>query len=171
MTEPEKTVLLSTASAIMRVGIAVLVFVVVGSAYLFYTREEDVGRCGVEAPPRPACGNVLDESAIAEMEARIGSKVNVQAGEKVFKGHCASCHKPDQDMTGPALKGILDRAPQPSVRWLHAFLSNEDSLIAVKDAYTINMLKNRKSEGAWRHPNELSQQDINNMIACVEVCR
>ena len=84
MTEPEKKVLLFTASAMMRVGIAVLVFVVVGSAYVLYTREEDVARCGVVAPPTPICGNVLDESAIAEMEARIGSKVNVQAGEKVF---------------------------------------------------------------------------------------
>src|SRR5690606_21847684 len=27
------------------------------------------------------------------------------AGEKLFKGNCASCHKPDKDMTGPALQG------------------------------------------------------------------
>ena len=30
-------------------------------------------------------------------------------GEKLFKMHCGSCHKPDADMTGPALKGARAR--------------------------------------------------------------
>ncbi|MBK9761733.1 MAG: cytochrome c [Flavobacteriales bacterium] len=30
-------------------------------------------------------------------------------GEKLFKGNCASCHKPDVKMTGPALKGSKAR--------------------------------------------------------------
>ncbi len=30
-------------------------------------------------------------------------------GEKLFRGNCASCHKPDKDMTGPALKGSRER--------------------------------------------------------------
>ena len=27
-------------------------------------------------------------------------------GEKIFKGNCAACHKPDAKLTGPALKGV-----------------------------------------------------------------
>ena len=30
-------------------------------------------------------------------------------GEKLFKGNCASCHKPDKDLTGPALQGARAR--------------------------------------------------------------
>ena len=30
-------------------------------------------------------------------------------GEKLFRGNCASCHKPDQDMVGPAVKGARAR--------------------------------------------------------------
>ena len=30
-------------------------------------------------------------------------------GEKLFKINCASCHKPHKKLTGPALKGALDR--------------------------------------------------------------
>ena len=30
-------------------------------------------------------------------------------GEKLFKQNCASCHFPDKDMTGPALKGARQR--------------------------------------------------------------
>lgn len=32
-----------------------------------------------------------------------------QDGEKLFQQNCASCHKPDKDMTGPALKGARQR--------------------------------------------------------------
>ncbi len=30
-------------------------------------------------------------------------------GEKLFKANCGSCHKPDKDMTGPAVKGARER--------------------------------------------------------------
>ena len=30
-------------------------------------------------------------------------------GKKLFNSMCASCHKPDKDFTGPALKGSLQR--------------------------------------------------------------
>src|SRR5437868_4130195 len=33
----------------------------------------------------------------------------VQQGEKLFKINCASCHKPDAEMVGPALKGAQAR--------------------------------------------------------------
>jgi cytochrome c551/c552 len=35
--------------------------------------------------------------------------VNGQDGEALFKANCASCHKVDKKMTGPALKGVHDR--------------------------------------------------------------
>ncbi len=31
------------------------------------------------------------------------------AGEKLFKANCGSCHKPDKDMTGPAVAGAKER--------------------------------------------------------------
>lgn len=31
------------------------------------------------------------------------------AGEKLFKGNCGSCHKPDKNLTGPMLKGARER--------------------------------------------------------------
>ncbi|MBK6884931.1 MAG: c-type cytochrome [Flavobacteriales bacterium] len=30
-------------------------------------------------------------------------------GEKLFKGNCGACHKPDKDLTGPAMKGARER--------------------------------------------------------------
>ena len=34
------------------------------------------------------------------------NEINIR-GEALFKANCASCHKPDKDFTGPALKGSL----------------------------------------------------------------
>jgi mono/diheme cytochrome c family protein len=54
-------------------------------------------------------------------------------GEKVFKGNCASCHKPDKDMTGPMLKGA-------KARWegngdIYAWVKNSTAYIATGNSY------------------------------------
>jgi mono/diheme cytochrome c family protein len=62
--------------------------------------------------------------------------INLQAfaadGEALFKANCASCHKPDKDFTGPALKGARDR--EPSKTWVYEWVRNSASVIE-KDAY------------------------------------
>ena len=51
--------------------------------------------------------------------------INIQSlaadGEALFKANCASCHKPDKDFTGPALKGWKDRVPTGDwiYKWIH----------------------------------------------------
>ncbi|WP_299833497.1 c-type cytochrome [uncultured Tenacibaculum sp.] len=47
-----------------------------------------------EEEPRFFCGTV---DTITEEQ---------RAGRKLFNANCASCHKLDKDMTGPALRGV-----------------------------------------------------------------
>jgi mono/diheme cytochrome c family protein len=54
-------------------------------------------------------------------------------GEKLFKGNCAACHKPDKDMTGPALKGA-------KARWegkgdIYSWVKNSSAYIATGNSY------------------------------------
>ena len=54
-------------------------------------------------------------------------KAQYDMGEKVFKANCASCHKPDKDMTGPALKSA-------KARWdgkgdIHLWVKNSQAFI------------------------------------------
>jgi mono/diheme cytochrome c family protein len=54
-------------------------------------------------------------------------------GEKLFKGNCASCHKPDKDLTGPALKGAV-------ARWegkgdIHAWVKNSSAYLKTGNPY------------------------------------
>jgi mono/diheme cytochrome c family protein len=44
-------------------------------------------------------------------------------GEVLFKANCASCHKPDMDFTGPALKGALQRWSGDK-KEMYAFIRN-----------------------------------------------
>lgn len=65
---------------------------------------------------------ILSTGASAQADKELYGK-----GEKIFKANCASCHKPDKDMTGPALKGA-------TARWegkgdVHAWIQNSQAYI------------------------------------------
>jgi len=58
-------------------------------------------------------------------------------GEALFKANCASCHKPDKDMTGPALKGARERAPNKE--WAYLWVNNVNTMVET-DAYAKKLL-------------------------------
>ncbi|GAC1584515.1 MAG: c-type cytochrome [Ginsengibacter sp.] len=47
-------------------------------------------------------------------------------GEAIYKANCSSCHKPDVDYTGPALKGARDR--EPSKEWAYKWVNHVDEM-------------------------------------------
>ncbi len=59
-------------------------------------------------------------------------------GEALFKANCASCHKPLEDMTGPALKGARDRAPNKE--WAYKWVNNVNTMV-LTDPYAKDLLK------------------------------
>jgi len=68
--------------------------------------------------------------------------INIQSlaadGEALFKANCASCHKPDKDFSGPALKGWKDR--QPGGGWIYNWIhdpagQNDTYATALKDKW------------------------------------
>lgn len=57
-----------------------------------------------------------------------------QDGAKLFKGNCASCHKPtDQKLVGPGLKGIRSRWPDEAK--LISWIKNSSEFLKTGDAY------------------------------------
>jgi len=54
-----------------------------------------------------------------------------QDGQAIFKTYCASCHKPDKDWTGPALKGARDREAAAGLPkdWVYKWVRNTTSMI------------------------------------------
>jgi mono/diheme cytochrome c family protein len=64
-----------------------------------------------------------------------------QTGEELFKAQCANCHKPDQDYTGPALKGVRER--QPDKEYIYKWMANPAGMIAT-DAYAKKLFEKWK---------------------------
>ena len=63
-----------------------------------------------------------------------------QDGETIYKTYCASCHKPDADFTGPALKGARKREPSPD--WAYKWVNHVDEMI-VSDPYAKKLFTER----------------------------
>jgi mono/diheme cytochrome c family protein len=60
-------------------------------------------------------------------------------GEKLFKGNCASCHRVDKDMTGPALKGA--RARWEGQGDIYAWIKNSQAFARTGNAYANRLLQ------------------------------
>jgi hypothetical protein len=57
----------------------------------------------------------------------VSTGVFAQDGQALFKANCASCHKPDKDFTGPALKGARDREPDKD--WVYKWVANTTTMV------------------------------------------
>jgi cytochrome c551/c552 len=73
--------------------------------------------------------------AIASIFA--ASSVHAQDGKALFNANCASCHKMDKDLTGPALMGVVDR--WPSTDLLKLWIKNWPAAVATGDPYAVKM--------------------------------
>ncbi|HEX4887699.1 MAG TPA: c-type cytochrome [Luteibaculaceae bacterium] len=68
-------------------------------------------------------------------------------GEALFKGNCASCHKPtDKRLTGPGLKGVQDRWAGKEAL-LKQWIKNPNAVIATGDPYVKQLVADYASSG------------------------
>lgn len=87
-------------------------------------------------------------------------------GEKLFKANCASCHKPDAKMTGPALKGAKDRWAKSGGN-IYAWIKNSQGYMkASNDAYAKALFQ--EFNGSVMTPNAVSDADIDAILSYVD---
>jgi len=65
------------------------------------------------------------------------TQVQAQDGKALFNANCASCHKIDKDLTGPALQGIEDRWPSKDL--LKTWIKNWPDAVKTGDAYALKI--------------------------------
>ena len=65
------------------------------------------------------------------------NKVTAQDGKALFNANCASCHKMDKDLTGPALMGVHDRWNNDKL--LSLWVKNWNKAVASGDAYAVKI--------------------------------
>lgn len=82
-------------------------------------------------------------------------------GKLLYKQNCASCHKPAQDFTGPALAKCRERAPDKD--WPFRFTRSPYKMIAT-DRYAKKLYTKWKGSGLMTSFALLSKEDINAIL-------
>jgi len=102
------------------------------------------------------------------------SAADIPAGEKVFKANCASCHKPDKKMIGPAMKGAEQRWIEngdfngiSGREWLNRWVRNSQEVIKAGHPYA-NKLFTEYNKTVMTAFTTLTDADIANVLAYVE---
>lgn len=93
---------------------------------------------------------------------------DAEAGEKLFKSNCASCHHPSKKVVGPALKGAQARwAEKSSAENLYEWVRNSQEVIKSGDAYAVSLFEEYGKSVMTAMP-QLKNEDIDNIFAYVE---
>lgn len=103
-------------------------------------------------------------SCSATLSKGQADKALYDQGQKLFKANCASCHKPDKDMTGPALKGA-------KARWegkgdIYAWVKNSTAVIATGNSYAKELFE--KWNKSVMTPNAVSNEEIDAILYYVD---
>jgi cytochrome c2 len=90
-------------------------------------------------------------------------------GKPIFKNNCASCHNKNMttDLTGPALKGVLERWADYPILDLYSWVRNSDKLTEAKHPRALELKKewNNDKMTSFTH---LSDEEIRNLIEYIE---
>jgi cytochrome c551/c552 len=92
------------------------------------------------------------------------TNLNAQDGKALFNANCASCHKIDKDLTGPALQGIEDRWPSKDL--LKVWIKNWSAAVATGDGYAAKM-KDWSPAAMSQFPN-LSDADVDAILTYIK---
>lgn len=85
-------------------------------------------------------------------------------GESLFKTNCASCHNPDKDLTGPALRNVESKVP--SKEWIYKWVKNSAAVIASGDPYA-NQIFNEYGQTAMTAFPNLKNEEIDAILEYV----
>lgn len=94
-----------------------------------------------------------------------GSILHAQDGKALFRGKCASCHAIDKDLTGPALKGLLERAGSKEL--LFAWIRDNKKVIASGNKYYNDVYKKWNKASMNLFP-ELTDAELDAITQYVE---
>ncbi|MEJ6792235.1 MAG: c-type cytochrome [Lacinutrix sp.] len=94
-------------------------------------------------------------------------EVDAVNGKALFNANCASCHKLDKKMTGPALRNVEQRLADTEGldrEWLYAWIRNSAGLIKSGDAYANKIYNEYNGTAMTAYPG-FSDADIDDILA------
>jgi len=96
-----------------------------------------------------------------------GQEADLVVGKALFNTNCASCHKLDRKMTGPALRYVEKRLAEDEGldrEWLYSWIRNSSAMIKSGDAYAVKIYEEYNKSAMTAYP-QLTNADIDNILA------
>ena len=87
--------------------------------------------------------------------------VDIAKGKSLYNANCASCHKLNKKLIGPALKGVSAKYEK---EWLYAWIKNSAAMIKAGDEQAIAIYEEYNKVAMNAFP-QLSNEDIDNILA------
>jgi len=90
-------------------------------------------------------------------------------GKKIFKNYCASCHNKNikDDMTGPALGGVVERWKDYPKEDLYNWIRNSQQLVSENHPRALSLVKEWEDIVMSPFPN-LSDEEIEGVLLYIE---
>lgn len=90
-------------------------------------------------------------------------------GGKIFKQNCSRCHKlDDTKLTGPGMKDVVSRVPQPADEWLFNWIKNNKKVLASGDAYASKIFNENGKQAMDVFDGIISDDEIKTVIAYIK---
>ncbi len=142
-----------------RVSFFFLLLAAFSFSQISYAQTESAEADTTASAPEETASASASDGEIPTGDANIG------AGEELFKGNCAACHKIDQKLVGPALAGVQDRAP--SIDWIVSFVQNSQKVIATGDEYAVNLYNEYNQTQMTAFP-QFTRDDVLNILGYIK---
>ena len=88
-------------------------------------------------------------------------EIDIAKGKSIFNANCASCHKLNKNLVGPALKGVSAKYDKD---WLYSWIKNSAALIKSGDDKAVAIYEEYNKVAMNAFP-QLSNEDIDNILA------
>jgi len=86
---------------------------------------------------------------------------DIAKGKSLYNANCASCHKLNKKLIGPALKGVSAKYDK---EWLYAWIKNSAAMIKAGDEQAVAIYEEYNKVAMNAFP-QLSNEDIDNILA------
>ena len=84
--------------------------------------------------------------------------------QSLFRHNCMSCHSIEQNLVGPALKGVTERRDSA---WLYSFIKNSQEMIQAGDPLAVELFNQFNKVPMPAHPH-LSDEQIGAILRHIE---
>ena len=88
-------------------------------------------------------------------------EIDISKGKSLFNANCASCHKLNKKLIGPALRGVSAKYDK---EWLYSWIKNSAALIKSGDDQAVSIYEEYNKVAMNAFP-QLSNEDIDNILA------